>query len=365
MAERAEKRAGMSVPHNAFGKAVRGVSAAALTAAAIDAGYSAAAFWATGDQFGKHELLTDVMSGDFPSVWEQIRSHAVTIVGADGKEQTIYPTPAPEIPTLQVPAEKTPTPVVPTPTPEATSTTTPTATPTETPALAEHDLSPMYTETVETNYMGVRINAELITDESLDPVIRKVTVPEKIYAEFIARTIFKTWWIKGEVRHTGAPTEEDFKNFMALWAKAQQTNDPNDWKQVQLNNIWANDLNDGNGYKQQPYTIWPMYSGTQAPDGVRGINNFAIVIVDGRRVKNITMFRNNEYHEGWGTNLDNENLYIYSTFDSVPSVNSRAYNIARSSWWLNYNSGSTPSGYISPLEKGFYKLLHNGGMTVR
>jgi hypothetical protein len=353
-----------------FPGAVTSAAILLSSAAAVDISYSLIASQVTGDPFGKHELVTDVMRRNFPSVLEQIWLHAVTIVGADGQEQTVYPTPAPEIPTLQVPDEKTPTPVAPTPTPGATSTPTHTETPTPEPtptptSINEKDLQPAYTETINEKFMGVVINAQLITDESLDPLIRKVTVSESVYAEFIARTIFKTWWLKGEVRHTGAPTKEDFKNFMALWAKAQETNDPNDWKQVQLNNIWANDLNDGTGYKQQPYTIWPMYSGTQVPEGVRGINNFAILLVKASRMKNIDMFRNNAYQEGMGTNILNENLYVYNGFVNSNNGNEGvASSVAYTAIWLIKNSGSGASGYGS-IDTDLTKLLLRGSLMFQ
>ena len=71
-----------------------------------------------------------------------------------------------------------------TPTPPPTATEAPTATPTEAPA-EQIDLKPNYEQKVAVEYMGVQINASLITDQSLDPVITKVTVGEKAYAEFL------------------------------------------------------------------------------------------------------------------------------------------------------------------------------------
>ncbi len=250
-------------------------------------------------------------------------------------------------PTLSPTAQPTQTA---TSTPEATAIPkAPEATPTETPILDEHDLKPAYTETVNETFMGVAINAQLITDESLDPEIKKVTVEPKTYAEFIARTVFDVWWSKGDTPHKGNYTDTDFKNFMALWAKAQQTNDPNDWKQVELNNIWANDLNDGNGYKQQPYTIWPMYSGTQAPEGVRGINNFAIALVKANVMKDTTKFSNNVYDEGYGSNVDGENLYVYEGILNM-GFSPDKYSVSSlmagaTSQWLIVNSGGGFSGY--------------------
>jgi len=185
----------------------------------------------------------------------------------------------------------------------------------------EHDLKPHFVETVDREYKGVQIHAQLITDESIATSIDKVTVTEGVYTEFIARTIFETWWNKGSEEHKGIPTKEDFNAFLELWKKAQETNNPADWEKVALHDIYANDLNDGIPYynqdrsfnpkAQQPYTIWPMYFGEkEPPDGIRGIDNLAIVVVGGR-IKNITPVEGSIAGSSSGANLDGENLYVY------------------------------------------------------
>jgi len=243
-------------------------------------------------------------------------------------------------------------PVEPTPTPELIK-------------MEEHDLNPAYTETVLREFMGVKINAELITDQSLDPEVTKVTVSEKAYTEFIARIIFKVWWKKGEMTHSGIATEEDFKVFMELWQKAQESNDPTNWQKVQINNIWANDLNDGNGYIQKPYTIWPMYEG-EAPEGVRGIDKIAVALVNGRRVKNLTLFDENPYDIGLGTNLDGKTLFMYGGLANGvyrSCVKCTASGLGTLAWWLNRNSGGRISGYGSG-HKDLSKILLNGGLEI-
>jgi hypothetical protein len=232
--------------------------------------------------------------------------------------------------------------------------------------IDEHDLEPAYVQEVSREFMGVHINAELITDKSLDPVIRKVTVGESAYAEFIARTVFKVWWSKGEVKHSGTPTEKDFKDFMALWAKAQQSGLPEDWQKVQVNDIWANDLEDGNGYVQKPYKIWFMYDG-QTPEGVRGISNLSIALVFSNRVDNITRFKNEEYRQGLGTNINNNFLFVYvGIFQmGVYGKDTTSGAISRAPTWLIRNTGDnfSVSGYPSWGDSRLHKLLRSA-MTV-
>lgn len=250
-------------------------------------------------------------------------------------------------------------------TPQATSAPAPQATATETPTpVDEHDLRPAYIETVSQEFMGVMINSQLIVDKSLDPIIRKVTIPDAVHAEFIARTFFKVWWRRGEVAHSGAATEKDFKAFMALWETAQATNDPADWRKVELRDIWANDLTDGNGYQQEPYVIWPMYFGGSAPEGVRGIEELSIALVKGRKVKNITMFKDNLYEEGWGTNLEDATLYVYCTYAELDRTNTAIALIGVTFWWLDHNSGKVMSGYPSRPDRTLYKFLRSGGVNV-
>lgn len=228
--------------------------------------------------------------------------------------------------------------------------------------INEIDLRPAYTQDTEYKYMGVDIHAQLITDESLDPSITKVTVPDSTYAEFIARSIFKVWWKKGVEPHTGVATEADFQNFMALWAKAQTSGLAEDWQKVQINNIWANDLNDGNGYVQKPYSLWPMYEGNNAPEGVRAIETFSIALVNGKKVENITLFDNNAYGFGEGINLSRNTLYLYDGFVSSNSgTEGLASGIATAPWWMIVNHGSSYSGYGSVVQD-LTKLLMNGGL---
>lgn len=271
-----------------------------------------------------------------------------------------------EIPTLQPTGEATTQTSTPTATATETPTAVPTTAPTETLSVVEKDLNPAYTETVSQEFMGVKINSELITDASLDPEYKKITVSKEAYAEFIARTIFKVWWSKSEESHTGTPTDQDFGDFMKLWSQAQKSGLPDDWKKVQLDNIWANDLNDGNGYVQKPYTIWPMYEG-QTPEGVRGVDNMAIAFVNGTSffIKNITIFSGSAYNSGMGTNLDGKTLYIYAGIPvglSEYSIISWSGLLSASAALLIRNVGTVPIGY--PGDQSLAKILSNGGLKA-
>jgi len=87
---------------------------------------------------------------------------------------------------------------------------------------------------------------------------------------------------------------------------------------VQLNNIWANDLNDGNGYTQEPYNFWPMYEG-EAPYGVRSFDEVIFVFVRTSQVQNVTSLMSNQRSidlgMSYGTNILDGNFIIYFGYD--------------------------------------------------
>jgi len=246
-------------------------------------------------------------------------------------------------------------------TPPPTATEAPTATPTEAPA-EQIDLKPNYEQKVAVEYMGVQINASLITDQSLDPVITKVTVGEKAYAEFLARSLYKVWLKKGGPEGKGPATAATFEQFMALWATAQQSGQEADWRQVQIKNIWANEIATP-GYEQRPYTIWFMYAG-ETPEDVRGISNLSIALVKTSRMKNITVFENNPYGQGIGTNLVGGNLYVYNGFVNGDNGNEGvASGIAYTASWMIRNTGGRVSGYGAE-DKTLTNLLVKGGLAL-
>ena len=250
------------------------------------------------------------------------------------------------------------------------STTTPTQAATQTPEATkvnEKELNPAYIETVSQVFMGVQINAELITDKSIYSDIKKITIPPNAYAEFIARTIFNVWWVNSTASPKGPATAKDFQDFMSLWAKAQEGNDPADWHKLQIPDIWANDLNDGNGYKLNAYTMLFMSNGN-APEGVREIKKFSIAIVNASSIKNLTILENSLANEAFGTNLDHDTLYLYMDgsyafvlpFSSDHQLLSQGISglIACAPTWMltkegivKTKSGFLPNGLAIPLAK--------------
>ena len=258
----------------------------------------------------------------------------------------------------------------PTPMPDASPTPEPTeeVKPTEKPLIDEHDMEiHSEDEMVNQEFMGVKFNGSIIVDESIASKIDKVTLTDTVHAEFLARTIFKVWWDKGNVDHDGLPTEDDFKSFMAMWAKAQQTNDPADWEQVQFT-IWTNDLNDGKGYVQEKTTVWPMYNGEKAvPEGVFAMEKYSNVLVRRAGVKNISkiLYGRNSSIElgGEGTNIDGSgHMYEYTAVPAGQENNVNTINGVISSipWWYRKNTGGTEilvNG--TTIDKTLYNLLEN------
>jgi len=250
----------------------------------------------------------------------------------------------------------------PTPPPTATPTEAPTATPTEAPA-EQIDLKPNYEQKVAVEYMGVQINASLITDQSLDPVITKVTVGEKAYAEFIARSLYKVWLKKGGPDGTGPATAATFEQFMALWATAQQSGQEADWRQVQIKNIWANDIPTP-GYEQHPYTIWFMHAG-ETPEDVRGISTLSIALVRTPRMKNITASEDNVDGMGRGINIEDENMFFYAGRNNFPTAGATATFMSGFKGWLIRNSGDSIYGYPTFGDPDLKAILNNGGITQK
>lgn len=174
----------------------------------------------------------------------------------------------------------------------------------------EMDIEPIYTQTTEYEYMGVKISAELVVDESALPGLSKVTIPHPTYAEYISRLLFYVWWVRGNIKHTVTPTDVDFRDFMMMWSKAQESGDTFDWEKVQINDIWANDLGDGLGYIQKAIKIWPMYSGI-ATEGVLPIEKLTITFVGYSKSEYVTLYSAGFTGDGSGTNYSDQVLYLY------------------------------------------------------
>jgi len=231
----------------------------------------------------------------------------------------------------------------------------------------EMDLEPVYVQKTEYEYMGVLIRASLIVDESVSGSFSQIVIPDMVYAEFVARVMFSVWWVKGNEKHINSPVEEDFVNFMGMWSRAQKSGDFLDWKRVQINNIWMNDLRDGLGYKQQPYNIWPMYTG-KVPEGVDSINEFSIAFVCGEKDDFVTKHAKGTFWAGNGTNKDGTVMYSYQYYEDYSRFRNvlaivNAY-LASIDWWLKSNTG-TETMAVSMTNKKLEHLLTYGGTLIR
>ncbi|HPD73790.1 MAG TPA: hypothetical protein PLX95_00640 [bacterium] len=215
----------------------------------------------------------------------------------------------------------------PIPSPTPTLTPTPTAIPTPVFTSIENDLSPSFAQSISTEYMGVKFNLELITDSSLNPEITKIKLNEGFedtLAAVVARVFFEIWWAKGPVQHNFDPhtfdlgeVDDEFNSFMSLWALAQETNNFEDWEKVQINRVYANNLNDGNGYQMNPHNFWIMYDG-EPPEGITGVGTYSVAFVDTTEVDNLQISwvssYSGEFLTGYGMNIDNDRLIVYLGF---------------------------------------------------
>ena len=231
---------------------------------------------------------------------------------------TETPEPRPTSTPTQAPTE------TPEPSPTPTLAPTPTAIPTPVFTSIENDLSPSFAQSISTEYMGVKFNLELITDSSLNPEITKIQLEdgfEHTLAAVVAVDMFEIWWVKGPVPHKYdkndfdlVELQDEFNSFMGLWAKAQETNNPEDWEKVQINRILANNLNDNNGYQMNYYNFWMMYSG-DTPAGITSVKTFSIAFVYTTEVENIQISWQSSYSgefiKGYGLNLDKDRLLVY------------------------------------------------------
>lgn len=259
-----------------------------------------------------------------------------------------------------------------TPTSAPTETPLPTLTPTPEPTpipLDETDLEPNFVEEVHAVFMGAQIDSKLITDKSLDPIIKQVTVPENVWAQFMATSIYEVW----EASHPGVPLEA----YMQIVAEVQ--NEGRDPMNIAIP-IYANDMNDGIPYQkedgsvnpeaQEKYWVVPWFSG-EVPtevDGVkvRAVSEINVALVNGKKVKNIDIV-GDPYSIALGTNLDEDTLYIYEglpleTYVGRPNLTSGpASMLSVTATWLKRKS---PRGFLPNVNKSLEKLLLDGGIRV-
>lgn len=263
----------------------------------------------------------------------------------------------------------------------------------------EWDINPFYEKKIDTEWKGVRIKASILIDESLKDRVESINMMDSLLAEIVARTIHYVWYsrnnpgvpwasyeqiLKGRVGYAECTlSEESIYPYMELWSKAQETGDYSDWGKVQIRNVWINDLSDGNGYIQKPYTIWPMFEG-DTPDGVLAIKHITFVFVDTDMVKNVIKKEtlddpyNIMENHSWGTNFDNGNLLIYigysfdrDFFSKYPSIEkefeeSVKYLFSRAGSWLDLNF-STPDifKYSIRVNPNVYNSIEHWGVDVK
>ncbi len=212
--------------------------------------------------------------------------------------------------TPTIPAETaTPTevPVVDTP--------TPTIVPTETLPV-EWDIDPYIIEDIEGEYKGVTIKARLIIDKSLEDIVESVRINDDIYAEAIVKSfVYVIYQRKSNGDSYRIPSDE-VDRLVKIWAEAQKTGSETYWRQVQLDNIWANDLNDGNGYSEKVYNFWPMYEGT-TPNDVLALDKITIVLFDCSKsdIVNAPAVPGAGGRQARGASLDNKEFIFYLGFD--------------------------------------------------
>jgi len=235
----------------------------------------------------------------------------------------------------------------------------------------EMDIEPIYTQITQYEYMGVRINAEFIVDESAYPRTAKVSIPDNIFAEFIARVFFDVWWSRQ--KNVASPTENDFVNYMRSWATAQLTGNPEDWEKVKINDVWANDLTDGIGYKQKSYDLMVMHDG-ECFDGCIPIEKVSIVYMGYGKCENITPIDEYADCKGQGTNVAGRTLFLYYNIGtSSTTAISDTYTLSRHvseclafvDWYLIKNNGSVVSNRRSGCyDKSLYNLLFYRGLRA-
>lgn len=234
-------------------------------------------------------------------------------------------------PTL-MPATVTPSPTeIPTATAKPTSTRIPLPTivkrqPTPTVERpVEWDINPFFEKRIDTEWKGVRIKASFIIDSSLQDRIKSMEISDHFFADLVARTMFIAWYIRQNPGVSWARpncvknseycpvdvTPEEYYSFLDLWSQAQQSGEESDWRKVQINNIWANDLSDGNGYVQSPYNFWPMYEGP-VPNDVTAMIRFTLVLTDFFSTSSIVKLTSAELDAGYGFNFDNGDMMFYA-----------------------------------------------------
>lgn len=235
----------------------------------------------------------------------------------------------------------------------------------------ERTLDPISTFSISEEYMGVKIDANIIVDKTISDSISSLSFYDKgKYAEFVARVVFSAWWVKGDVSHSSLASEDDFKEYMVLWSKAQQTNEKVDWEKVQLYDVWANNLDDGDGYIQKKYIFWPMYFG-EPVWGVTGIKSFNNVLLSDETYN--TVYWVADLYKGIGTNVSQDGLFIYHRFTGLYRLGTLnrikimlSEGMSCTGWWLYANKGEEKIvKYPTPCNSYLENLLKSNLVVSR
>jgi len=261
----------------------------------------------------------------------------------------------------------------------------------------EWDLEPFIEKRVDTVWNGVRIKVNLLVDSSYQGIIDSLSIPDLLLAEVAAKAIYGAWFKNthymdiiryyrsdwfweydyGEYAQTGK-----FEEFLGLWQKAQESGEFSDWTQVRLTNIRANNLDDGNGYNQKPYSILPMYFG-EPFEGYLGFDQFSIVLVKGSATEYTSdsiyitpKFKNEGVSRdtGTGTNYSEENLMVYLSLNSgLEFLSDSEINPATvfkdNTWkrlssmgfWLAINNGADPTDFYYGYDEDLFSRLKSLG----
>lgn len=199
----------------------------------------------------------------------------------------------------------------------------------------EWDIDPYIEYEFEGEYKGVKIKGSVIIDRSLEWLVEGVYVNKNLFSEMIAKSLAYVWYSRRNnyyvyEQYILFPTDE-MDEWFELWATAQETGSEYYWRQVQLDNMWANDLNDGDGYVQKQYAFWPMYEGP-TPYGVTAINKISVMLFDTPKSDIHNATTGPAWVSGgrfYGVNLDNNNFIFYSGTDMDLCIENVMYKYGR------------------------------------
>jgi hypothetical protein len=207
----------------------------------------------------------------------------------------------------------------------------------------------------------------VLVDSSLVDQIESIDISDELFAEVVARNIWLVWYARQGNTDWYKVMPVKVHPFMEMWAKAQETGDYADWRKVQLDDVWANDLTDGDGYVQEPYNFWPMYEG-ETPYGVTAVNRITLVLLRTPSTENISLCLkcSPSIELGKGSNFNNGDLLIYSGITYHPSTClypdcSKSYLVGAFSdfsFWLIQNIGGPFSFVISSDTYVYNKLFY-------